>query len=225
MEDRNPAVSIPPFPLGYRSSRLAPSRYLVPSPYGIGDVGPGSSRGWTAFMTAGQGWWQALPLGPTGYGNSPYSCLSSFAGNGLLISPELLIEDGLLKLDECRGCIFAGLIDYDVVIPFKQRMLVLAWRRFRAGVRERPGAGSSRSSVRAGPVGWKITLCTGRLKATLITLPTWTGRRNWPAANRPHSHSPARTSRSRSIRFDLAQFLLNRQGKRLKEYARAKVSG
>jgi 4-alpha-glucanotransferase len=49
---------------------------------------------------AEQSWWQALPLGPTGYGNSPYQALSSFAGNGLLISPGWLIEDGLLASND-----------------------------------------------------------------------------------------------------------------------------
>ena len=50
---------------------------------------------------AGQSWWQSLPLGPTGYGNSPYQSLSSFAGNGLLVSPDWLIEDGLLSAADC----------------------------------------------------------------------------------------------------------------------------
>ena len=87
---------IPPFPSGYRASGVLLHISSLPSPYGIGDVGP-AARAWIDRLhEAGQGWWQALPLGPTGYGNSPYQSLSSFAGNEVLISPEDLIEEGLL---------------------------------------------------------------------------------------------------------------------------------
>ena len=75
----------------------------LPSPYGIGDVGPAALAWIDRLHEAGQSWWQALPLGPTGYGNSPYQSLSSFAGNGLLISPDWLIEDGLLRAERLRG--------------------------------------------------------------------------------------------------------------------------
>jgi 4-alpha-glucanotransferase len=108
----------------------------LPSPYGIGDLGPAALAWVDRLHQANQEWWQALPLGPSGYSNSPYQCLSSFAGNGLLISPELLIEDGLLQADECKGAFSATSIDYDVVIPFKHRLLKTAWTRFRGGARK-----------------------------------------------------------------------------------------
>ena len=73
----------------------------LPSPYGIGDVGPVAMKWINLLHAAGQSWWQSLPLGPTGYGNSPYQSLSSFAGNGLLVSPEWLMEDGLLSTGAC----------------------------------------------------------------------------------------------------------------------------
>ena len=63
----------------------------LPGPDGIGDVGPQAYR-WLDWLAAtGCGWWQVLPLGPTGYGDSPYQCFSAFAGNPLLVSPELLM--------------------------------------------------------------------------------------------------------------------------------------
>src|SRR5258705_9134469 len=133
MEDRNTPECIPPFPRGYRASGLLLHATSLPSPYGIGDLGPGAFAWVDRLRQAGQTWWQALPLGPTGYGNSPYSCLSSFAGNGLLVSPEFLIEDGLLRPDECEGAFSSAVIDYDVVIPFKHRLLKTAWNRFQAG--------------------------------------------------------------------------------------------
>jgi 4-alpha-glucanotransferase len=77
------------------------------------------------LRAAGQSWWQALPLGPTGDGNSPYQSLSSFAGNGLIISPDGLIEEGLLQASDCDdGRSFPkDAVDYEVVIPFKHKAL------------------------------------------------------------------------------------------------------
>jgi 4-alpha-glucanotransferase len=87
-------MSLPPFPAEYRASGLLLHVTSLPSPYGIGDVGPAAVAWVDRLYDAGQRWWQALPLGPTGYGDSPYQPLSSFAGNALLISPDWLIEDG-----------------------------------------------------------------------------------------------------------------------------------
>src|SRR5580765_2845087 len=136
MHDRNPMASIPPFPPAYRASGLLLHITSLPSSYGIGDLGRSAFEWVGRLHTAGQTWWQALPLGPTGFGNSPYSCLSSFAGNGLLISPDFLIEDGLLEKDECKGTFSSTAIDYDVVIPFKHRLLKAAWARFQGGARK-----------------------------------------------------------------------------------------
>ena len=103
----------------------------LPSPYGIGDVGPAALAWVDRLREAGQGCWQALPLGPTGYGNSPYQALSSFAGNELLISPDSLIEAGLLRASDCAVKPFASSrIDYGAVIPYKRRLLEMAWGNF-----------------------------------------------------------------------------------------------
>jgi 4-alpha-glucanotransferase len=67
-----------------------------PGPYGIGDLGPEAYSFVDFLISAGQSLWQVLPLGPTGYGDSPYACYSAFAGNTLLVSPEQLIKEGLL---------------------------------------------------------------------------------------------------------------------------------
>ena len=68
----------------------------MPSPYGIGDLGQGAYEFIDFLEKSGQKLWQALPIGPTGYGNSPYQSFSAFAGNFLLISPDMLFEEGLL---------------------------------------------------------------------------------------------------------------------------------
>ena len=68
----------------------------LPGPYGIGDLGPEAHKFIDFLVAAKQSLWQVLPLGPTGYGDSPYACYSAFAGNTLLVSPEKLITEGLL---------------------------------------------------------------------------------------------------------------------------------
>src|SRR6187399_65290 len=122
---------LPPFPSSYRASGLLLHVTSLPSPYGIGDVGPTAIAWINQLCDAGQSWWQALPLGPTGYGDSPYQSLSSFAGNGLLISPDWLIADGLLR---AADCVFvapsASAVDYRNVIPFKHWILDEVWSNF-----------------------------------------------------------------------------------------------
>src|SRR5271169_6361919 len=127
-------MSIPPFPPAYRASGVLVHATSLPSRYGIGDLGPAAWAWVDRLHEAAQSWWQALPLGPTGYGNSPYQSLSSFAGNELLISPDGLIDDGLLRASDCEGNSFpASAIDYDAVIAFKHRLLETAWTNFSAG--------------------------------------------------------------------------------------------
>ena len=81
----------------YRASGLLLHVTSLPSAYGIGDLGPGAFAWIDRLHDAGQSCWQALPLGPTGYGDSPYQPLSSFAGNALMISPQLLMDESLLR--------------------------------------------------------------------------------------------------------------------------------
>ena len=100
-------ASVPPFPPGYRASGVLLHITSLPSDYGIGDLGPAAFNWVDRLHEAGQHWWQALPLGPTGYGDSPYQSLSSFAGNELLISPDGLIDDGLLRAADCSGQAFS----------------------------------------------------------------------------------------------------------------------
>jgi 4-alpha-glucanotransferase len=94
MRDPSRPTGLIPFAHQYRASGVLVHITSLPSPYGIGDVGMAAFTMVDRLQAAGQSWWQALPLGPTGYGNSPYQSLSSFAGNGLLISPDCLIEEG-----------------------------------------------------------------------------------------------------------------------------------
>lgn len=105
----------------------------LPGPFGIGDLGPIAHEWVNILARCGQTWWQVLPLGPTGFGDSPYQCFSAFAGNPYLISPEYLVRDGLLTEDDLAPPDFpSDQVDYGRVIPYKTALLDRACENYRA---------------------------------------------------------------------------------------------
>jgi 4-alpha-glucanotransferase len=106
----------------------------LPGEFGIGDLGPSAFEFIELLAAAGQRLWQVLPLGPTGYGDSPYQCLSAFAGNPMLISLERLIEDGLLTETEARSEPLRqpGDVDFPAVIAHRRALWPRALDRFDA---------------------------------------------------------------------------------------------
>ena len=124
----------------HRTSGIVLHPTCLPGPYGVGDLGP-AAHGFVDFLVAsGQGLWQMLPLGPTGYGDSPYQCLSAFAGNPLLISPDLLVEDGWLDAAEIQVPEFpSDRVAYGPARSWKTDLLARAYDGFvaRAGAADR----------------------------------------------------------------------------------------
>lgn len=119
-----------PFP---RSSGILLHPTSFPSRFGIGDLGPEAYRFVDFLAASGQRYWQILPLGPTGYGDSPYQCFSSNAGNPLLISPERLRDLGLLSDDDLNSLPeFPLQVDFGWVIHAKLPLLRKACDNFRA---------------------------------------------------------------------------------------------
>ena len=106
----------------------------LPSPFGVGDLGPSAYRFADFLADTRQSYWQILPLNPTSpvYGNSPYSSTSTFAGNTLLISPEMLVTDGFIseKDLEPRPAFPEGRCDYDGAAAYKKRLLDAAYDGF-----------------------------------------------------------------------------------------------
>jgi 4-alpha-glucanotransferase len=104
----------------------------LPGPHGIGELGPEATAFLDFLADTGQGIWQVLPLGPTGYGDSPYQCFSAFAGNPLLVSLDRLRADGLISEADLReGSGFPGeSVDYGRVIHFKLPLLAKALATF-----------------------------------------------------------------------------------------------
>jgi 4-alpha-glucanotransferase len=214
--------NLPPFPSSYRASGLLLHVTSLPSSYGIGDVGPAAMAWIDQLSEAGQSWWQALPLGPTGYGNSPYQSLSSFAGNSLLISPDWLIEDGLLRSRDCAIPSFsASAADYNRVIPFKYQLLEKAWSSFsKAGPTELRDAFAQFCHEQAHWLEDYALFRALKLRyngAYYLEWPTELVQRV------PKALAQARRDLANQVdQVCFAQFLLFRQGERLEKHARAK---
>src|SRR4051794_40356713 len=117
-----------------RSAGLLLHPTSLPGPFGVGDLGPAAFAWIDLLASAKQSWWQILPLGMTSYGDSPYQCYSAFAGNPLLVSPQVLREQGLIDENDWSGLRFpSDHVDYTAVFPFKRHILERAWKNFQAG--------------------------------------------------------------------------------------------
>ncbi len=122
----------------HRASGILMHITSLPGPFGIGEAGP-EARAFIDFLKeAGQSYWQFLPLGPTSaaFGHSPYMCSSAFAGNPLLISPDLLVDLGLLSrkdLETTPG-FSKYLVEFEKVVLFKRKLFHHAFRAFRSKV-------------------------------------------------------------------------------------------
>lgn len=221
MSGNGAPATVPPFPPEYRASGLLLHVTSLPSPYGIGDLGASAYYWVDRLHAAGQRWWQSLPLGPTGYGDSPYQPMSSFAGNDMLISPGSLISDGLLTANDCASNFPPDMVDNDAVVPFKTRLLLIAWKNFKA--QNRHDLREGYDEFRAQHEHWLEDYALFRaLKAK------YGGAYylNWPeefVQRRPAALATARhqlVDEIDQVRF--AQFLLFRQGDQLKAYAHSK---
>ena len=107
----------------------------LPSAYGIGSFSKEAYEFVEQLKTGGQKYWQILPLGPTGYGDSPYQSFSTYAGNPYYIDLETVIEDGLLTKEECDACDFGdnpSYIDYEKIYYQRFSILRKAFARFEA---------------------------------------------------------------------------------------------
>lgn len=104
----------------------------LPSPYGIGTLGKAAYEFVDFLQSAGQQWWQILPVGPTSYGDSPYQSFSTYAGNPYFIDLDFLCEDGLLTLDEIESCDWGDneqYVDYEKIYLSRFKVLKKAMER------------------------------------------------------------------------------------------------
>jgi 4-alpha-glucanotransferase len=116
-----------------RSSGILLHPTSLPGPFGIGDLGPQAHAFADFLVSSGQSLWQMLPLGPTGYGDSPYACYSAFAGNTLLISPEQLVAYGLLSTSDlpAEASMPAEPVNFELVHRVKDNLLRTAYQNYK----------------------------------------------------------------------------------------------
>ena len=192
----------------------------LPGPDGIGDVGPQAYR-WIDWLAAtGCALWQVLPLGPTGYGDSPYQCFSAFAGSPFLVSPELLLQDGLLTnadLDD-RPKFPVDHVDFGPVIQWKLKLLDRAFEHYRAD------AAPLRAQFEAFQAQEYYWLSDFALFMSIKESQGGVAWEHWPEPLRmrdPQALEEARQSEAVQ-RHAFRQFLFFKQWTALREYAHAK---
>ncbi|HWO01669.1 MAG TPA: 4-alpha-glucanotransferase [Blastocatellia bacterium] len=115
-----------------RSSGILLHPTSLPGRFGIGDFGEEAYKFANFLAESGQSLWQLLPLGPTGFGDSPYQCFSAFAGKTTLISPERLVEDGLLSANDIESApsFSNDRVEFGLVIEWKNALLARAFEKF-----------------------------------------------------------------------------------------------
>lgn len=185
----------------------------LPGPCPCGDLGREAYRFVDWLATAGQRIWQVLPLNPPGYGGSPYASVSAFAGNPLLISLELLRDDGLLDAEELASPLPA---EDDAATRWKNALLRRACARLLAG--DNPSLLESFTRYRAEEAGWLDDY------ALFMALRTAQGDAPWTAWDTPLRHrDPAALARAHDELADeiavhqALQFLLDRQWQTLRD--------
>jgi 4-alpha-glucanotransferase len=195
----------------------------LPGPDGIGDLGPEAFR-WVDFLArTGTQFWQILPLGPTGYGDSPYQCFSAFAGNPYLISATVLLDQGLLtKFDLADRPTFPlERVDYGPVIEWKMKILLKSFDNFKKG--------SSKSIKSAFQIykdserEWLEPFVTFMAIKQHHGNVSWS---EWPEAYRlrdPKTLENFKTKFGDIIEFQsFLQFIFNQQWQAVKDYAHQK---
>ncbi len=197
----------------------------LPGPFGVGDLGPMAETFLDFLRAAGQGVWQVLPLGPPAWAGSPYGCLSAFAGNPLLISPEWLREDGLLALGELAASPFrkspGAKVNFGRAAAFKELLLRRAYDRFRRG--EGAFGAAEVAAFRTAQASWlEEWILFAALKAEHRGRPFWEWKREL-ALGRPASLRKAELLLRDEIGYHaFVQYVFERQWQRLRAGAHAR---
>lgn len=204
-----------------RSSGILLHPTSLPGPWGIGDLGPAAYQFVDFLNAAGQSLWQILPLGPTGYGDSPYQCFSAVAGNPLLVSLDALVERGLLTPNDlaAAGRSFSpDSVDYGAVIDFKLPLLRLSYERLGGA----PTTAAAFEQFKAASAAWLDDY------ALFMTLKDVHGGAAWSSwepelrSRQPAALARARAEHAAAIEVHrFLQFLFFAQWAPLKAYANA----
>ena len=194
---------------------------------GSGDLGPSAYEFVRFLKRSGQRWWQILPTSPTGYGFSPYQSPSSFAGNSLLISPALLVRDGLLRLedlhDAAASCVAnskysTGVAHFELSESCRIELLRMAFRRFQ---NTKSHLNSECDSFRLSNQDWLEEHCL------FIACKNFHQDRSWSDWEEPLKRREPNTLLAWSDKLRVAcefetfiQFCFDRQWRELRQYCR-----
>ena len=199
-----------------RSSGVFAHITSLPSPGGIGTLGRTARQFVDYLADTGAGIWQVLPVGPTGYGESPYQSTSTFAGNPLLIDIPTLVQSGLLPREDVITLPDTDKVDFPALIPAKQKMLEASWRASWPKVQEKVAAFEA-----AHP--WLKDYC---LYAALKEQFGQTSWMTWPdeyRLRRKRALKKAETDLADRINYHkYLQYIFDRQWSALKKYANNK---
>jgi 4-alpha-glucanotransferase len=207
-----------------RSSGILLHPTSLPGRFGIGDLGPEAYSFVDFISAASQGLWQLLPLGPPSFGNSPYQCFSAFAGNTMLISPELLVQDQLLSEDDLKDVptFKQDRVDFGHVIEFKYRLLGKAYDNYTHT--DNTALDADYESFRQFAALWLDDYATFRALKDAHGGRAWT---EWGAGlsrREPKAMARARKDLGEQIEAHrFYQYLFFRQWLHLKAYARGKA--
>ncbi len=200
-----------------RSSGLLLHVTSLPTRFGIGDLGPEAWRFVDTLAEAGQTWWQLLPVCPVGLGDSPYASPASFAGNPLLISPELMVQDGWSTEAEINTNYPHpdGSVDYPSVSNYKSALLRQAFARFA----KQPKTDGFTSFIHQ-EKDWLLPYAAFQARKVQYRNRIWT---TWSAEDRKPPRPDTIEADSSEIQFYLfEQFIFDCQWRRLHAYCKEK---
>jgi 4-alpha-glucanotransferase len=201
-----------------RSSGILLHPTSLPGGFGIGDLGPEAFRFIDFLAEAGQRIWQVLPLGPTGFGDSPYQLFSAFAGNPLLIDLGQFVPAGLITEGELEAApVFpGGEVDFGRVIRYKLPLLRRAFARF--------GGSADFNSFRKENAAWlRDYALFMALKAAHGGEAVWTRWEPGLVAREPAALDAWRERLAREIEaLEFAQYVFARQWRAVHDYARGR---
>ncbi len=203
-----------------RTSGLLLHPTSLPGPHGNGDLGPEAYAFARWLARTGQSWWLMLPVGPVGYGNSPYSALSAFAGSPLLIAPEGLRADGLLRsVASARPTRSdAERVDYAAAAAHRSRLHRAAFAQFQT-LPVRSALRGDLNAFRERERSWLPDFTLYMAIKSSQGLKAWT---TWPAALRdrkPAALREATASLDQEVSFhEFEQWQFDRQWRRLREH-------
>ncbi|MGF6850287.1 4-alpha-glucanotransferase [Chitinophaga sp. W3I9] len=188
----------------------------LPGPFGIGDMGPAARKFADQLHNSGQQIWQVLPVNPVDISNaSPYSALSAMAGNILLISPELLMEDGLLDKEMLVKFTLpsADTVDFNVAARYKMAILESAWLNYSNGVY--PAIAADFDAFCNREATWLKSYATHKALSVKYGGKPW---QEWDAPDRKKDARLSTEYAAISLKEQWWQFIFDRQWQQLKTY-------